>query len=401
VSVTTRDAGRIVAIVCAAEVVGMTPFSMFLALQTELREAWRLSNTEVGWISSGYYAGYMAAVPLLSSLTDRVDARTVWLGATSLAVVAAAGFGWIADGLLTALLFQVLAGASLAGTYMPGLKLITDRVAGALHPRHVAFYTTSFTIGAGLSFFAIGQLVQAAPWRVAVGSAALGPVLASILVWAGLTAVPSAAPAPSDRPSRGQWGMVVHHPPTLRYVFGYACHMWELFGVRAWLVPFLAFCAARHGPTIATPATLAALISLVGVPSSIAGAELSARIDARRLIVAVMLLSTLASVAFGLSATLPWIVILAAAVAHSTFISADSAALTAGLVAVSPPAARGTAMALYSMLGFAAAAAASAAVGALLDLLGGESAENWTIAFAMLGASNVVGAVLLTRSPDR
>jgi MFS family permease len=173
--------------------------------------------------------------------------------------------------------------------------------------------------------------------------------------------------------------------------------MWELFGVRAWLVPFFAFCSLQHGPAAASPTTLAAVVALVGVPSSIAGAELIARFDPRRLIVGVMVVSTAASVVTGLSAALPWGIIITAVVLHSALISADSAALTSGLVSVSPPAVRGTAMALYSMLGFAAAAAGSAAVGGLLDLLGGESVRNWTIAFAMLGASNLVGVVLLRR----
>jgi hypothetical protein len=55
-------------------------------------------------------------------------------------------------------------------------------------------------------------------------------------------------------------------------------------------------------------------------------------------------------------------------------------------------------MALYSTAGFAAASAGSFAVGALLDLLGGESILNWTIAFALIGAPNVVSAVVLRRA---
>ena len=67
----------VVSIVCLAEILSMTPFSMFLALQPQLQGAWRLSNTESGWISSAYYTGYMLAVPVLGGLTDRVDARGV------------------------------------------------------------------------------------------------------------------------------------------------------------------------------------------------------------------------------------------------------------------------------------------------------------------------------------
>ena len=72
-----------------------------------------------------------------------------------------------------------------------------------------------------------------------------------------------------------------------------------------------------------------------------------------------------------------------------------AAALTAGIVAVAPAGSRGTAMALYSMAGFAAASAGSAIVGGVLDVAGGESVTSWAIAFGVLGASNVIGVLLL------
>ena len=389
--------GRIVAIICIAEILGMTPFSMFLALQPELRTAWSLSNTAAGWISSGYYAGYMVSVPLLASLTDTVDARRIWLAATSVAAVAAVGFGIAASGLWTALIFQLLAGASLAGTYMPGLKLIADRLRSVPHPRHVAFYTASFTIGSSLSFFWIGQLVEVLSWRSAVGTLAAGPLAAWALVF--LLVPPAPAMTPARPPESGRWREVIRSADSMRYVCGYACHMWELFGVRAWLVPFLTFCAVtRGGGTFASPATLAAIIALVGVPASIAGAELSARIERRKLIVSVMLLSAIASVAFGAASAAGWGLIVGMGLLYSTLISADSGALTAGIVAVAPFQSRGTAMALYSTAGFAAAAAGSAVVGTVLDLAGGESITAWTLAFAVLGASNVAGALLLGRA---
>jgi MFS family permease len=394
---THHSPGRTVLIVCAAEILGMAPFSMFLALQPQLREAWQLSNTAAGWISSAYFTGYMVAVPVLVSLTDRYDARTIWLGSTTIAVGAALGFGLLADGVWTALLFQFLAGASLAGTYMPGLKLIADRVKGVLHPRFVAFYTTSFTMGASASFYAIGQLDAWSYWRTAVALSALGPAVAWFLAYVWLH--PIRMPGRSVVKPQHHWRAVARSPDAMRYVLGYACHTWELFAVRAWLVPFLVFCEMRLGSSgVGTAATLAAIISLAGVPASVAGAELTTRIDRRRLITWVMLLSATVSVLFGLSSATVWSVILIVSIVHSATVSADSAALTSGLVAVSAPESRGAAMAIYSMAGFGAASAGSFAVGGLLDLLGGESVVNWTIAFAVIGAPNVVSAAVLGRA---
>jgi predicted MFS family arabinose efflux permease len=300
-----------------------------------------------------------------------------------------------ARGPWTAALLQLLAGASLAGTYMPGLKLIADRVDGVPHPRHVAFYTTSFTIGSSLSFYAVGQLFEWVTWQTAVLAIAAGPVIAWLLIYGLLRPVPTHA----RTAVQSHWRTVFQSPDAMRYVLGYACHMWELFAVRAWLVPFLAFCESLAGrPPFGTAATLAALISLVGVPASFAGAELTTRVDRRKLLTIVMSASAFVSLAIGSTALASWSVILLIGIAYSATVSADSAALTSGIVAVSDPQSRGTAMALYSTAGFAAASAGSFAIGVLLDLLGGQTVFSWTLAFAAMGASNLVGLVLLRRA---
>lgn len=384
----------LVLVVCAAEILSMTPFSMFLALQPRFQDAWRLSNTELGWISSAYFAGYMLAVPVLGSLTDRVDARTVWLGACALAGAGCLGFALLADGVISAVMLQLITGAGLAGTYMPGLKVITDRLAELPKPRHVAFYTTSFTMGSSLSFWMIGVLESRMDWRAAVAVAAAGPLVGCLLVGSLLRRVP-VAPHPGTRAS-GHVRTVLRSGESMRYVIAYAAHVWELFALRAWVVPFVVFCERLRGT--ASPlsvATLAAVVSLIGVPSSMAGAELSSRIPRHRLIIAVMLLSILASLTVVPAAHASWLLLIVAVCGYSALISADSAALTSGIVAVAPPASRGTAMAIYSTLGFAAASGGTFAVGWTLDLMGGQSVNSWLAAFVLMSAPNVIGALAL------
>jgi MFS family permease len=372
----------------------MAPFSMFLALQPHLAGAWGLTNTATGWISSAYFGGYMLSVPLLVSLTDREDARTVWLGSTALSCAAALGFGLFAEGVWSAALFQFIGGASLAGTYMPGLKVMADRIGATIHPRYVAFYTTSFTVGSSASFYAIGQLADWLPWRAAVAAAAAGPAAAWLLALVLLR--PVAAHPHADGAAGHHWRTVARSSDALRYVVGYACHTWELFALRAWLVPFLSFCEATQGrAAFAAHASIAAIVSLVGVPASLVGAELTTMMERRRLIRTVMLMAAAFSAVCGWTASTSWTAIVAASILYNALISADSAALTSGLVAVSPPGSRGTAMALYSTAGFGAAWAGSFAIGALLDLLGGQSAMSWTVAFALMGAPNLIGVLAL------
>jgi hypothetical protein len=93
-----------------------------------------------------------------------------------------------------------------------------------------------------------------------------------------------------------------------------------------------------------------------------------------------------------------WPLLIATVCAYGWFVSADSAALTSGILQVAPPASRGTAMAVYSTLGFASASAGTFAVGAMLDLAGGQSVGAWMLAFALMGAPNLVGALAIGRS---
>ena len=115
---------------CVAEAFSMTGFAAYTTLLPQLQRAWSLSNSEAGLIGGVFFAGYMAAVPLLTSLTDRVDSRRVYVAACVMSLVGAAGFALFAQGLWTALLFQFVIGAGLAGTYMPGLKTLTDQLEG-------------------------------------------------------------------------------------------------------------------------------------------------------------------------------------------------------------------------------------------------------------------------------
>jgi MFS family permease len=375
----------------------MTPFSMFLALQPSLQAAWGLSNTSSGWISSAYFAGYMLAVPVLASLTDRTDARSVWLAACATTAAGAMGFALLAEGMWSAAAMQAIAGAGLAGTYMPGLKVMADRLPQAPRPRFVAFYTTSFTAGASLSFFVVGRLGEALPLTPAVLATAAGPVAACLLVWWKLDAVPVERPAHASAATH--WREVFGSADTIRYVIAYAVHTWELFALRAWVVPFVAFWATARGSAAPLPATtLAAAVSLVGIPASIAGAELSDRVARRRLVVAIMLAAAACSLLVVPAGLAGWPAAVAALVVYSVLISADSAALTSAVLRVAPAASRGTAMAVYSTLGFAAASAGTFAVGALLDLLGGQSAAAWFCAFALMGLPNVAGAAAIARS---
>ncbi|MBL8489690.1 MAG: MFS transporter [Rhodocyclaceae bacterium] len=392
---------RPVALLCGAEVLSMTGFATWPALLPELERAWGLSGTEAGAIGGAYFAGYMVAVSWLSGLTDRVDARRVYFLSCLLAAAGTLGFALFARGTVAAILFQAVAGAGLAGSYMPGLKAMTDRVGGPRQPRHIAFYTSTFGIGASLSYALTGFVAARLGWQAAVLVAAGGPALAGVLVLAGLA--PVAPHAGGHRSSVFSQFRVLREPATLGFVAGYAVHCWELFGLRSWIVALVAYSAASAGGSSPlAAANAAAVVNLVGIPASILGNEIAGRVGRRRFILAVMATSGLLAWVLGAALPWPWI-LLAVLFLYNVAIMADSAALTAGLVAATDPTRRGGALAVYSLFGFGAGFLGPFVFGFVLDLAGGAgSGAAWLLACGSLGIGCLLApvvAVLARRRP--
>jgi MFS family permease len=376
---------------CAVEVLAKAVTMTFKALIPTFIAEWQLSHAEDGWISGAAYAGYMAGVPLLVSLTDRIDARRIVLVFALVACLSSLGYALFATGVWSALAFRVLNGLALAGTYMPGLKALTDRVGGLRQARFIAFYTATFGIGTSLSLILAGWLGAALPWRTAFALLAAGPLLALPLV---LTALAPQRPQSAHRaPWLPRFGPVLAQREVRRYITGYAVHSWELFGLRSWLVAFIVFAAAASSqPPPLTATEAAALINLLGLPASILGNEAAGRVGRSRWIVAVMIGSGLLCWLAGFSASWPWWLMLATLTVYFTCVMADSAALTAGLVAATPLAQRGAAMAVYSLFGFGAGFIAPLVFGAALDAAGG-GATAWALAFGTLGSGGLVWAL--------
>lgn len=377
----------------------MWGFSTYAALLPELRDEWRLSNAEAGVVGGMFFAGYVATVSLWTALTDRVDGRRVYIVGALLTTAGSAGFGLFANGLASAVFFQVLLGIGIAATYMPGLRLLSDRVSGPYQSRYVAFYTSFFGIGTALSLAIAGFVAPAFGWRTAFIVCALGPLVSGVLVFMLRALPPHGSGGFSLEtlfPVRS-WLRVLRDRASAGYTFGYMAHCLELFGSRGWMVAFLAFSASLHGGD-AFPwpaAAIAAVVNLLAVPASIVGNEVALRIGRRRWILIVMVASGTSGLVLGLSASWHWALVLAVLVAYSMLVMAESGTLTAGLVAAAPPDLRGAAMGLYSLVGFAGGLLGPVVFGTALDLGGGAgSASAWVFAYAAIGAGCLAAPIV-------
>jgi len=385
---------------CLAEGLTLIGVFAFPALMPDFKALWRLTNAQAGWIAGVYFLGYALAVPVLTSLTDRIDAKRVFIAGIALCALASAGFAWMASGLWTAMAFRALGGVGLAGVYMPGLKALIDRSpAGEGQARSISFYTASFSLGTMLSFMVIGEAALRLGWQGAF-------LLSAACALAGLALALRLKPVPPPPCAAAGGGLLDFRPvlanrAAMGYILGYVCHMWELFTFRAWTVAFLAFAQAHAGGGGWAPTSVATVCSLAAMAASLGGADLAIRFDRRKVCAVAMFLSGGMALVVGLTAALPYWAAAVAAVVYNGLVQIDSAALTTGAMMAAAVSRRGSTAALHSLLGFSAAFFGPLAQGSILDRVGSGTVAGWTIAFAAMGGVGLLGPLALAWSRPR
>lgn len=358
---------------------------------------WRLSGADAGLLAGSYAAGYMLAVPVLATLTDRIDARLILIAGSTLSGLATLLFGLFAEGLWSGAVFWFFAGIGFAGAYMPGLKALTDRLAPGDFSRAVTLYTSSFSLGVGLSFLVSQLVAENWTWRAAFIVTSAGPLI--------MIAVCTMLRPVRPKPSGGRlldFAPVVRNKPAMGFVLGYGAHCFELYGIRTWLVAFWTFVVANNAnSTMLSPIAVSFLFSVIAMPSSILGNELALKIGRHRAITLVMAGSATIAILIALFAGKAALILLPLILLYAVTVNADSGALTSGMTMAAHPPNRGATMAMHSTVGFGFAALGSWGVGMGLDFAGGPlSASGWSIAFVMLAAGIMCGplALLWSRS---
>jgi MFS family permease len=323
----------------------------------------------------------------------------IYLGSCVLAAGGSALFALAANGFAGAIVAQALFGVGFAGIYMPGLKAMSDRIDESLQSRATALYTSLSGFGLAGSYFLAGIISTHASWRLAFALATLGPLAAALLVFF-LMAPKAPIPAATRLGFFASFRLVFRNKPALGYIAGYVAHCWELYGSRAWMVAFLTFAAGTatgSAGSLDAP-TLASIISLGGIASSIGCNEFAKRLGRANLVTGIMA----TGLVFGIATGLSWQVSFAASIAllacYYATVMADSGALTAGTVAAAVPEQRGATLGVHSMLGFTAGLVAPTSFGVILDVAGGaQNGWAWAASFTVLALPNLVAIAVLRR----
>ena len=368
------------------------------AVIVELTRAWSLDAAQIGWLGGIYFAGYAAGLPLLAGLAGRMDGRIVYGISAIVAAGASFAFAAFAQGFWSGLVLRLIGGVGFAGIHIVGMKLMADRLTGTVQERSGALYSAAYAVGSGGSFLIAGPVATALGWPATFVAAGLGSLAAIPLVFA----IGAPLPGHEVRTNRvlPDFRAAFATPETVRYIVAYAGNTWEVFAMRVWFVPFLAFNAARHvtGDHGWNFPVLAGLSAIASVPVSIAVAELGIRCGRRRVVRAVSLASVAVAVALGTLADSRFAVVLALLLLHGATSYGDAGAINGGLIASSRPETRSAALSLFGLLGFISGFLGSLAVGLTLQLTGGTSSPAaWLAAFLVVGSGSVVSAAAMSR----
>lgn len=391
---TETDPRRFVATVVAAQVLVQIGAFALPALLPGYIDRWHLSNTEAGWLIGIFFAAYVAAVPMLVALTDRIPARRVYMTGAALTALSHLGFAVLADGFWAGLFLRAVAGVGWAGAYMPGLKVIADRLEGTTQSRAVSWHAAGVGIAGASSFGVAGLLDAVSGPRAAFLFGAVAAVAALAIA---AVVMPHATPGKANTHALLDFRPVFRNRAAMAWIAGYTVHTWELAALRAWGVTFLTATAARAGAPAWMPGAtvLFTVAGFVGIVVSVTGNETAQKHGRRR----VVLWAMTAAAGFSLMAgwatvSLPLAVVLV--MLWNAAIYLDSSALTAGTVQAADKSLRGATMGLHSMAGYTGGFLGPLGVGLMLDLFG-DNALGWGLGFGHLAAVTLTGLAVLRR----
>jgi MFS family permease len=382
-------AGRQLAILSLAIVLGMSPWFAATVVAAPMSRALSLSPGLTSWLTLAVQLGFVVGslVSALLVLADRLSPRRLAAGSSLVAAGATILLTLPGLGGGAAIALRLLTGAALACVYPPGIK-----IAAGWTTRHrgtaIGILVGAVTLGTAMPHLlrAVGD-VEA--WRpvllAAAASAALGGVLFLVAVREGPFQSPS---APFDP---GAVRRVLADRGVRLATAGYLGHMWELYAMWSTIGLFLGAAAARHGTAPVWAPILAFAAIGVGAAGSVAAGILADRMGRARIASAAMFISGTCALAVGTTFRMSFLLTVLVTLVWGVAVVADSAQFSACVAELSPRDYVGTAVTVQTAAGF------------LLTMLtihlvpGWAASWGWERAYLPLAVGPLLGIVAMMR----
>ena len=402
---TRRDIAWLAAI-STALLLALLPFSSYIVAVPFLRDEWAMSNAEAAIVFSAYLVGSALSSAFLLPVTDRIPARRVLFVSVAVMAVSNALFPLLANDVWSAMLLRCAAGAGHIGAYIPGVRLVSLRFAGARRGTAVGAFVSIGFIGTTGSYAVTGWLLDLTDsWRSAYLIVALAGLVGVAIALYILLERRSSDEGDSASPATGRLSLsVLRARPILLLNLAYALHTAELYLARLWL-PLLLVAALVSGgrdprDAAVMAATWAGFMFMIGAVGVFIGGALSDRMGRTAGAALIFAISGAVSFAVGWLTGAPIGLLIALGFVYGFATSADSAIYSTAATELAPPNLIGSTQAVQNLIGFAVGAAAPILAGAILDLFGGSL--GWGLSFTLNGVLAVLGVaalLILRRQP--
>lgn len=170
-----------VTLIAVAEVLGLSLWFSAAAVLPALRAEFAIGDTQAALMSSGVALGFVVGtlVSAFLGLADRIEARRLFFVSILLGAAANAGMLVIAPDSWGAPLLRIAVGATMAGVYPVGMKLVSS---WAVNDRGllVGLLVGALTLGTASPHLL--DLLGGLDWRFTVGASSILAVAAGVIV---------------------------------------------------------------------------------------------------------------------------------------------------------------------------------------------------------------------------
>jgi MFS family permease len=212
--------------------------NILFAVQPMIQKEFRLSDMQVGLITTAFIVCYMVAAPLIVPLADRYPRK--W-------VMAAGAFLWGLGTLLSAtthnyhelLVRYVIVGIGEATFVATAQAFLSDLFPEAMRGRVLALFYLAIPVGSAMGYMVGGELGQRYGWRAPFLISALPALAVAFGILALHEPVRGASDHLADNVERGTMHGLFSNRAYWTVTLGMAMMLFAMGGLKVWMPTFL------------------------------------------------------------------------------------------------------------------------------------------------------------------